>query len=94
MSDIDLVLILNEVKDAADLRRKLPNLKEKIKTKLRREERNFIIESMSETRFSVKFTVKGTNGKIDVDLLPTFHFEGTARNVFPLLIQCKEVNSL
>ena len=37
--------------------------------------------SISDTTFSVKFSVEGLHGKIDVDLLPTFHFKGIQYNI-------------
>ena len=77
MSDIDLVLVLNEVTNAADLRDELPNIKIKIIQKLRDAPKEFVIVGdISETKFAVKFTVRGKHGDIDVDLLPTFHFDG------------------
>ena len=75
--DIDLVLVLNEVKDAAELKRKLPDIQTKIMEKLQLEGKGFEIDgSISTTKYSVQFTVKGNDEKIDVDLLPTFHFDG------------------
>ena len=77
MSDIDLVLVLNEVTNAADLGEKLPNIKNRIIQKLQREPKEFVIVGdISQTQFAVKFTVRGQHGDIDVDLLPTFHFDG------------------
>jgi hypothetical protein len=76
MSDIDLVLVLNEITDADDLREKLDGTKNNIIEKLRSSSIG-IVGCISQTRFAVKFTVKGIHGNIDVDLLPTFHFDGT-----------------
>ncbi|XP_028412303.1 2'-5'-oligoadenylate synthase 3-like isoform X2 [Dendronephthya gigantea] len=74
--DIDLVMILNDVKDAQDLQKQLPKIKEEVKEKLRRYASAHIVpNSLTDTTFSVKFSVQGTNGNIDVDLLPTFKFE-------------------
>ena len=81
-SDIDLVLILNEVTSAADLKTELPKLKEDIIEKLRRQCHNYklgIEGDISETPFAVKFTVKGKYENIDVDLLPTFHVNDLKR---------------
>ena len=73
-------MVLNEVKDAADLREKLPYLNWKIINKLTSAPKNFTIVSgsISDKHFLVKFTVQGTHGEIDVDLLPTFYFGGIA----------------
>ena len=78
-SDIDLVLVLNEVEDAKDLKEKLPNIQQKIINMLKENAESLTILpwTISTTQFSVKFTVRGTHGNIDVDLLPTFHFDGT-----------------
>ena len=78
-SDIDLVLVLNEVKDAKDLKEKLPSIKQKIINMLEGNAESLTIlqRTISMTHFHVKFTVRGTHGNIDVDLLPTFHFNGT-----------------
>ncbi len=77
MSDIDLVLVLNNVRDATQLKRRLPDVKEEIISKLKYESKGFeIVGSISTSPFSVQFTVKGNHGSIDVDLLPTFYFEG------------------
>ena len=78
-SDIDLVLVLNEVKDAKDLKEKLPSIKQKIINMLEGNAGSLTIlqRTISTTHFHVKFTVRGTHGNIDVDLLPTFHFNGT-----------------
>ena len=70
------MLILNDVTDAADLRRKLNQITKNIMEKLRDYSFNFGIMHLTQTPFAVKFTVQGTRGKIDVDLLPTFHFDG------------------
>ncbi|CAB4030764.1 2 -5 -oligoadenylate synthase 3-like [Paramuricea clavata] len=82
-SDIDLVLILNEVRNAEDLEEKLPAIKEEIVKKLRRNSTQLSIvhESISgdQSRFSVKFSAEGSHDNIDVDLLPTFHFEDLKR---------------
>ena len=77
-------MVLNEVKDAADLRVKLPNLKTKIINKLTYERRDFTIVygSISDSTYLVKFSVKGRHGNIHVDLLPTFYFAGIARKNF------------
>ena len=77
-SDIDLVLVLNEVTSAEDLKEQLPNIKQKILNMLKRNAESLTIlpDSISTTRFSVKFSVEGTHENIDVDLLPTFHFNG------------------
>ena len=76
-SDIDLVLVLNEVTSAEDLKEQLPNIKLKILNMLRNAESLTILpHSISTTEFSVKFSVEGTYENIDVDLLPTFHFDG------------------
>lgn len=71
-------MILNDVRNAQDLKRQLPEITGDIKEKLRRYPRGFTIvpNSLKDTRFSVKFSVQSTNGNIDVDLLPTFKFEG------------------
>ncbi|XP_028407355.1 2'-5'-oligoadenylate synthase 1A-like [Dendronephthya gigantea] len=74
-SDIDLVMILNDVRDAEDLKRQLPGIKNDVKEKLRHLPRSFTINSLTDTTFSVKFSVEGKHGDIDVDLLPAFKFE-------------------
>ena len=77
MSDIDLVLVLNDVQDAAHLKRRLSDIKKEIIELLEDESKGFeIVGSISTSPFSVQFTVKGNHGSIDVDLLPTFYFEG------------------
>ena len=78
-SDIDLVLILNEVEDAKELKEKLPNIQQEIINMLKEnaESLKILPWTISKTQFSVKFTVEGTHGNIDVDLLPTFHFNST-----------------
>lgn len=80
-SDIDLVLILNEVKSAEDLKEKLPGIKEEIIKTLRENSRQLSIvpNSISEREFLVKFSVEGLHDNIDVDLLPTFYFEDLKR---------------
>ena len=77
-SDIDLVLVLNEVRSAQDLKRQLPYIKLKILNMLRGNAGSLTIlpHSISTTQFSVKFSVQGTREKIDVDLLPTFYING------------------
>ena len=81
-------MVFNEVQDAADLREKLPNLNRRIINKLTSERKNFTIVSgsISEKTFLVKFTVKGTHGSIDVDLLPTFYFGGIAGKILMKII--------
>ena len=78
-SDIDLVLILNEVEDAKDLKEKLPDIQKEIINMLEEKAESLTILpwTISKTHFHLKFTVRGTHGNIDVDLLPTFHFDGT-----------------
>ena len=78
-SDIDLVLILNEVEDAKDLKEKLPSIQQEIINILgKNAERLTILPwTISTKPFHVKFTVRGTHGNIDVDLLLAFHFDGT-----------------
>ena len=78
-SDIDLVLVLNEVEDAKDLKEKLPSIQQEIIKMLKENAESLTILpwTISTTHFHVKFTVRGTHGNIDVDLLPTFHFDGT-----------------
>ena len=78
-SDIDLVLILNEVEDAKDLKKELPNIQQEIISMLEGNAESLTIlpTTISTTPFHVKFTLRGTHGNIDVDLLPTFHFDGT-----------------
>ncbi|XP_028407281.1 2'-5'-oligoadenylate synthase 3-like [Dendronephthya gigantea] len=75
--DIDLVLVLNGVEGAEDLKRKLPEIRVKIKTMLTIYSGGFTIVpgSLKDSSFLVKFSVKGTHGNIDVDLLPTFKYE-------------------
>ncbi|XP_028412288.1 2'-5'-oligoadenylate synthase 3-like [Dendronephthya gigantea] len=72
--DIDLVVILNDVRDAKDLKTKLPSISEEIKTNLKRYPAGFTIVpgSLTDSSFLVKFSVEGTHKNIDVDLLPTF----------------------
>ena len=80
-SDIDLVLVLNEVTDAADLREKIGRKKKEILELLTGSTQTrfkIVPDSVSETRFSVKFSVAGLEDNTDVDLLPTFPFQGTA----------------
>ena len=78
-SDIDLVLILNEVEDAKELKEKLPDIQQEIINILEKNAERLTIlpRRISTKHFHVKFTVRGTHGNIDVDLLPTFHFDGT-----------------
>ena len=78
-SDIDLVLILNEVESAEDLKTKLPSIQGIIIHLLKENSRSLAIlpETIKPTPFHVKFSVKGTYENIDVDLLPSFHFNGT-----------------
>ncbi|XP_028407254.1 2'-5'-oligoadenylate synthase 3-like isoform X3 [Dendronephthya gigantea] len=72
--DIDLVLVLNEVEDAEELKENLPTIVDDVIGKLRqnRAELAIIPNSLKNARFLVKFSVQGEHGKIDVDLLPTF----------------------
>ena len=72
-------MILNDVSDAQDLKKKLPDIKKTVKEELRRCSKDFTIvdDFITVTDFSVKFSVQGTHGNVDVDLLPTFTFEGT-----------------
>ncbi|XP_028412286.1 2'-5'-oligoadenylate synthase 3-like [Dendronephthya gigantea] len=72
--DIDLVMVLNEVEDAEELRKKLPTIINDVIGKLRRNRAELAIirNSLTNARFLVKFSVQGEHGKIDVDLLPTF----------------------
>ena len=78
MCDIDLVLVLNEVADAEDLKEQLPRIKAEIKSKLIRNSRSFNIVSgsLTDSKFLVKFSVEGRQGRIDVDVLPTFKVRG------------------
>ena len=78
-SDIDLVLVLNEVKGAEDLKRKLPSIQQKIIQLLKKNSQSLSIlpETIEPKQFHVKFSVKGTHKNIDVDLLPTFNSDGT-----------------
>ncbi|XP_028407258.1 2'-5'-oligoadenylate synthase 1A-like [Dendronephthya gigantea] len=75
--DMDLVMILNGVHDAEDLRRQLPAIKGQIKDTLGRYSGNITIvpDSLTDKRFHVKFSVESRLGEIDVDLLPTFKYE-------------------
>ena len=79
MCDIDLVLVLNGVEDAEDLSEQLPRIRGDVRSTLRRNRGGFTIRpgSLTDSTFLVKFSVEGTNGQIDVDLLPTFKFRGT-----------------
>ena len=76
---LTLSSFLNEVEDAKDLKEKLPNIQQKIINMLKENAESLTILpwTISTTQFSVKFTVRGTHGNIDVDLLPTFYFDGT-----------------
>ena len=77
-SDIDLILVLNEVESAEDLKEKLPSITQEISDMLKENAESLTIlrNTILEKKFLVKFTVKGTNENIDVDLLPSFHFDG------------------
>ncbi|XP_028407251.1 2'-5'-oligoadenylate synthase 3-like isoform X1 [Dendronephthya gigantea] len=72
--DIDLVMVLNEVEDAAELKENLPTIINDVIGKLRQNRAKLAIipNSLTNARFLVKFSVQGEHGKIDVDLLPTF----------------------
>ena len=76
------MLISNDVTDAADLKGKLDQITKNIMEKLRDSSSNFGIMHLTQTPFAVKFTVQGTRGKIDVDLLPTFHFDGSVATIY------------
>ncbi len=97
MSDIDLVLVLNDVQDAAHLKRRLSDIKKEIIELLEDESKGFeIVGSISTSPFSVQFTVEGNHENIDVDLLPTFYFEGNGcifvlRIVLFLIITLKTI---
>ncbi|XP_028407282.1 2'-5'-oligoadenylate synthase 1A-like [Dendronephthya gigantea] len=72
--DIDLVLVLNKVKDAEELKEKLPMIINDVIGKLKRNRAELAIirNSLTDKTFLVKFSVQGKHVKIDVDLLPTF----------------------
>ena len=96
-ADIDLVLILNEVKSAEDLKTKLPSIQGKIIHLLKENSRRLAIlpETIKPTSFHVKFSVNGTYENIDVDLLPSFHFSGTYKylNVVRISITFPKTNT-
>ena len=77
-SDIDLVLVLNEVESAEDLKEKLPGITQEISDMLQENAESLAIlrNTILKKKFHVKFTVIGTNENVDVDLLPSFHFDG------------------
>ena len=77
-ADIDLVIVLNEVESAEDLKDKLPGIKSDIK-----EEHLLnpffpckIQGAVQETKFALKFKIDDGDNCIDVDLLPTFAIGG------------------
>ena len=75
-SDIDLVLVLNEARDAEELKDKLPSVQQKIVNMLKTNARSLTIlpDTILKNQFVIKFTVRGAHGNIDVDLLATFYF--------------------
>lgn len=75
---MDLVMVFNGVDDAEDLKRKLPGINKQIEDTLRNYSGDVTIfpDSLKHNIFQVKFSVKGRHGQIDVDLLPTFKFQG------------------
>ena len=86
-ADIDLVLILNEVESAEDLKTKLPKIQGIIIHLLKENSRRLAIlpETIKPTPFHVKFSVEGTYENINVDLLPSFHL--TVRTSISMLLE-------
>jgi hypothetical protein len=72
-SDLDCVLILNEIEGVEDLKSKINRIKKQLTDILQAKDwSDWKIEVGRSTRFCVKFDMSKPNKIVHVDLLPTF----------------------